>query len=349
MHWGLSYYQFNPYMRGQLAGPVFQYDSVWIGPESRRSKAMGLAESLGFPMSKCDRAATILNLGFMSGMGLSFNRNSAMGSWFSDATGINVDVVAGVDHIGRAIQEGIKHSYKQIADGLEHVRRQLAEQLGFSIDLWGFIEKSVLAVGTMIKGLVTLDWNMFGQGITQLSQSVGQFLMDINPLANSWKFLTAGKISQNLGLAKIVQDIDNFFGNAISRGINATQLLGRALRGDAITKEDLLDVLLTAAAVLCVVYAGPIWAAIKATGAFLWTGAKAVWGFFIGGLKELGIIKDSAEEEFLKKKMEEELARQRNPGAVGPAPVVPVEGQKPSTGSMVALGIGAGVLLWSLS
>ena len=281
-----------------------------------------------------------------------------MGSAISDLVGVNVDthLQDGLQNISNQISEGAKSIYKQVSDGLDHVRIQLSEQLGFSVDVAGFVQHTTLAMGVIIDGMAHLDWNKVGEGATALSHDIGQLMVQTNPFNSYWLFLSQGKAVSNV-TAHSMMEVDKFFGNAITGAINFTTLPARGLRGDAITGDEIIHDTLSAIAVALIIIIGPgnilgaLWSGLSWLGATAWAGIHYAW---VGLLKLVEWITGKSANDVLAGMIRGEISKDGAVPAPGPGLVAPpgatTASAQDNRSLFAILGVGAaGLILWSIT
>jgi len=139
-----------------------------------------------------------------------------LGSWLSDITGIDIDVVEAMENVLSALNEGLNHLANEIC--------KLFEQI---------------------------DWTHILANLEDLGHFIGSVMVEISPLNLVWQGLTTFPLTEHLA-----RELDKFTGGSITSINDIGTLSGRALRGDAISEEELINDALFAAKVASVIVAG---------------------------------------------------------------------------------------------
>jgi hypothetical protein len=117
----------------------------------------------------------------------------------------------------------------------------------------GMIRAVVDGIKNMVMGIYNalrkIDWDKIGK---DLGKAVGNFLVAVNPFALTNKFLREFPLTSN-----IYRELDKFTGGALTTMENLSTLAGRVIRGDAISREEMVQNLLFGIRVAAIFFAGP--------------------------------------------------------------------------------------------
>lgn len=101
------------------------------------------------------------------------------------------------------------------------------------------------------KALESIDWEHIGRELENVSHVIGAFIVEANPFHLVWMGLSTNPLTDHLA-----RELDHLTGGAITSIDDISSLTGRAIRGDAIHEEELIQDALFAAKVAAVIISG---------------------------------------------------------------------------------------------
>jgi hypothetical protein len=150
--------------------------------------------------------------------------------------------------------------------GAEEMLRKAVQSV---VQIIGEVLKAVVQFIGACVGLV--PWSEVLSSLAQVTKSISNLFIIINPSRYVFNVLNASELTRHS-----FQELDKFTGGMITDAVNISDLPFRALRGDAITKEELLRTALTAIKVAALITFGPGGAALN------YAAAGALVGSWIG-------------------------------------------------------------------
>lgn len=131
---------------------------------------------------------------------------------------------------------------------------------GLSEAIGNVIETIVVTIGNVIQiiadivsGIFKLiPWDKLFENLAYIARAVSNIAVQLNPLRLAYNFLSENPLTKHT-----FQELDKFTGGMITSAVNVSDLAARAMRGDAISKEELLRDALFCLQVAAVVVGGP--------------------------------------------------------------------------------------------
>lgn len=135
----------------------------------------------------------------------------------------------------------------------------LAEALGHAL------EKTMQAIGKVgetialiVRAIIgDVSWNEVLNELGSIFQDVGAIIVYLNPAVSSYEWLSTSRLS-----AHAFAELDKFTGGMITTATNVSSLVGRAMRGDPISKQELIADIVFIIQVVLIVFTGGAWVAI---------------------------------------------------------------------------------------
>lgn len=142
---------------------------------------------------------------------------------------------------------GIFSSFEDFIDGLGNF---MANAINDILQTVGNIINAVFdAIGTLLN---LIDWEQIGENLGSIVREASNIAVQLNPNRLIYNFLAENPIT-----AHTFKELDKFTGGMITNAVNVSDLVYRAARGDAITKEELIKDALFMLQVAAVVAGGP--------------------------------------------------------------------------------------------
>lgn len=114
----------------------------------------------------------------------------------------------------------------------------------------GIVETIILVVRAAVGDV---EWSEVFDSLGEIFQEIGKVMYYVNPIVFTNKVLRESNLT-----AHAFNELDKFTGGMITSGENVSSLVARAMRGDAISKVELLRDALFIIQVAAVVFGGPV-------------------------------------------------------------------------------------------
>lgn len=148
----------------------------------------------------------------------------------------NLGAMGGIlDEIGEFLEDlfsFLQDVYDELEDFAKDTLSAIESAVRHVVDaVIDFIKASV----KMLVAIASFDWDKIDEAFKELGQSFGNLLVHLNPVYFTFELVN------DLPLAgSILREIDRFSGGFLTTTTNLNTLFGRALRGDSISKEELM-------------------------------------------------------------------------------------------------------------
>ena len=179
-----------------------------------------LVYPLAHPFGQIDRPNFILE------HVMSERHSLGMGGFIDDFFDSVFDAVAGLRDAMKGVIQGIANTVKKI------------------------VETVVLVVRAAIGDV---KWSEVFHSLGEVFREIGNVIVLLNPAKLAYDWLSTAPIT-----AHAFRELDKFTGGMITTAVNVSTLPGRALRGDPISKYELIQDALFIIQVAAVVYTGPV-------------------------------------------------------------------------------------------
>ena len=167
--------------------------------------------------------------------------------------------------------------YNMLVDHYLSERREPAGMSGgFFDDLWGTITSGIEGLADALQGVLEstiaaishigetvaliiraaigdVSWTKVLDEMGVIFQDIGAVLVYINPVTFGYNWLKEAPLTSHA-----FNELDKFTGGLITTAANVSSLPGRALRGDPISKQELILDALLIITVVAIVYTGPV-------------------------------------------------------------------------------------------
>lgn len=138
-----------------------------------------------------------------------------------------------------------------------------SDLVGVNIDVNAGIQQFLNNIGTVFSRLGSeiqkIDWSQIGKNLGDWSHVVGNILTQINPVYLVWQGLSTNPITGHA-----FRELDKFTGGLLTSTTNVATLPSRVMRGDAISKKEIVEDALLGLKVASVVVSGGTSSAIVA-------------------------------------------------------------------------------------
>lgn len=124
----------------------------------------------------------------------------------------------------------------------------LSDRIGANLDIGGSIQN---ALGQLSSNLHNINWGDVGRNLGKVSNVIGNVLTQLNPIYITYQLYSTNPVTEHA-----FHELDRFTGGLLTSTKNLSTLPARTIRGDAITKAELIDDALLALKLAIVIYSG---------------------------------------------------------------------------------------------